>query len=57
LIDNGLETFVQEKGPNQIMNLIMEEHADNVMFGDIVESNDYEDWIRCIVKDEKRRNE
>jgi hypothetical protein len=26
---------VKEEGPNQIKNLIFEEHVDNVMFGDI----------------------
>ncbi len=56
-MDNGLETFMQEEGQNQIMNLILEEHADNVMFGDISEFEDYEDWIRYIVEDEERRNE
>jgi len=40
-----------------MMNLILEEHANNVMFGDISKSNDYEDWIRCDAKDEERRNE
>jgi hypothetical protein len=29
-----------------MMNLILEEQVDNVMFGDIFESDDYEDWIR-----------
>ncbi len=48
---------MQEEGQNQIMNLILEEHADNVMFGDISEFEDYEDWIRYIVEDEERRNE
>jgi hypothetical protein len=56
-MDNGLETFMQEERPNQIMNLILEEQADNVMFGDISEFEDYEDWIRYIVEDEERRNE
>jgi len=27
------------------------------MFRDISKSNDYEDWIRCNVEDEERRNE
>lgn len=27
------------------------------MFGDIFEYQDYEDWIKCVVKDEKRKNE
>jgi len=40
-----------------MMNLILEEHVDNVMFGDISKSNDYEDWIRCDAKIEERRNE
>jgi hypothetical protein len=56
-MDNGLETFMQEERPNQIMNLILEEQVDNVMFGDISEFEDYEDWIRYIVEDEERRNE
>jgi hypothetical protein len=34
-MDNGSENFVKEEGPNQIKNLIFEEHVDNVMFGDI----------------------
>jgi hypothetical protein len=34
-MDNGLEIFVKEEGLNQIKNLILQEHADNVMFGDI----------------------
>jgi hypothetical protein len=27
------------------------------MFEDIFEFDDYEDWIKCIVKDEEKRNE
>lgn len=57
VVDNGLETFVQKEGPNQIMNLILKEQTDNVVFGDIFEYQDYEDWIRCVVEDEKRKNE
>jgi hypothetical protein len=27
------------------------------VFGDIFEYQDYEDWIRCVVEDEKMKNE
>jgi len=37
------------------MNLILEEQANNVMFRDIIEYEDYEDWIRCVVEDEQRK--
>jgi len=43
LVDNGLENFMQNEGPNQIMNLMLEEHANNVMFGEIFYYNDFED--------------
>jgi hypothetical protein len=56
-MDNGLEIFVKEEGPNQIKNLILEEHADNVMFGDISKYDEYEDWIRCVAEDMKKRIE
>jgi hypothetical protein len=42
-MDNGLEEFVQKEGPNQIMNMMLEEHANNVIFSEIFDSNDFED--------------
>jgi len=55
LMDNGLEDFMQNEGPNQIMNLMFEKHANNVMFSEIFDYNDFEDWMRCVRHDEKRR--
>jgi hypothetical protein len=55
LMDNGLEDFMQNEGPNQIMNLMLEEHANNGMFGEIFDYNDFEDWRRCVRHDEKRK--
>jgi len=43
LMDNGLEDFMQNEGPNQIMNLMFEKHANNVMFSEIFDYNDFED--------------
>jgi hypothetical protein len=39
------------------MNLILEEQANKVIFENISKFDDYEDWIKCIVKDEEKRNE
>jgi hypothetical protein len=33
LIDKCFELFVRKENPNQIMNLILEERMDNVLFG------------------------
>ncbi len=43
IMDNGIENFMQNEGPNQIMNLMLEEHANKVMFGEIFDYNDSED--------------
>ncbi len=56
LNDNGFESFVQKEGPNQIMNLILAKWTNNVLFGKTVDSDDYENWIRCVEQDEHMRN-
>lgn len=43
LMDNGLETFVQKEGPNQILNLLLEEQIDNVIFGEFFDFDDFGD--------------
>jgi hypothetical protein len=43
LNDNGFESFVQRGGPNQIMNLILVEWINNVLFGETFDFDDYED--------------
>jgi len=48
LMDNGLEDFVQKESPNQIMNLMLEEHVNNVISGEIFDSNDFENWMQCV---------
>jgi hypothetical protein len=56
LNDNGFKSFVQKEGPNQIMNLILAKWINNVLFGKTFDSNDYDDWIRCVEQDEHMRN-
>ncbi len=43
LQDNGLDTFVKHEGPNQFLNMLLEEQAENIIFGQIYDSKDYED--------------
>ncbi|CAM6026248.1 unnamed protein product [Sphagnum balticum] len=57
LMDNGLETFVQKEGPNQILNLLLEEQIDNVIFGEFFDFDDFGDWISCAAEDEDRRKQ
>jgi hypothetical protein len=45
LNDNGFESFVRKERPNQIMNLIMVEQINNVLFGKTSNCDDYENWI------------
>lgn len=42
LINKCFELFVWKKDPNQIMNLILEERIDKVLFGKVSNSNDLE---------------
>lgn len=39
------------------MNLNLEKHVDNVGFGEISNSNDFEDYMSFVAQDENHRNE
>lgn len=52
LHDNGLDTFVKHEGPNQIINLLLEDQTKNIIFGKSSNSKDYEEWMRCVAKEE-----
>jgi hypothetical protein len=56
-MDNGLDLFVQNEDPHQIMNLLFEKQVNKVVFGEIFYSNDFEDWLQCVNQGEERRNE
>jgi hypothetical protein len=38
------------------MNLILDEHVNNVFFEDIFESNNFGDWLRCVEQNQEQRN-
>ncbi len=48
LMDDGLELFVQKEGLHQIVNLIFEKQTNNLMFGEISNSEDFEDLMQCV---------
>ncbi len=56
LNDNGFESFVRKEGLNHIMNLILVEHTNNVLFRKTSNFDDYEDWIRSVEHDEHMKN-
>jgi hypothetical protein len=44
----GLENLVLVKGPQQILQLILQKQADDFMEEEIVDANDYADWIKWV---------
>ncbi|CAM6077339.1 unnamed protein product [Sphagnum tenellum] len=52
LMDNG-----QKEGPNQNLNLLLEEQIDNVLFGEFFDFDDFGDWRSCAAEDEDRRKQ
>jgi hypothetical protein len=57
LMDNEFNLFVQNKSPHHIMNLLLEEQANRVLFGKNSNSDDFEDWMRCADQNEEKWNE
>jgi hypothetical protein len=46
-----------QEGPNQITNMLFEEQTYNIIFKELLNSNDFENWMKCVIKYENRRNE
>ncbi len=55
--DDVMEAMVKHEGPTQIINLLIKNQADNIVFGELFNYDDLEDWMRCVVAKEERRNE
>jgi hypothetical protein len=43
---------VKHEGPNQINNLLLEDQTKNIIFGEISNYEGYEDWMKCVAKEE-----
>lgn len=54
--DDGMEDMVKQEGPIQIINLLVENQTNNIMFRKLSDSNDLGDWMQCVAKEKERRN-
>ncbi len=46
--DTGLEELVKSEGPHEILQMIIQEQADDFMKEEITDSDDYVDWIQWV---------
>ncbi len=40
-----------------MINLLLEEQTNNLIFGELSDSNDFEDYLKCVDEEEHKRNE
>ncbi len=52
--DDGMEDMVGQEGLEQIINLLVEDHIDNIMFGKLSNSNYLGDWMQCVTEEDIR---
>jgi hypothetical protein len=46
--DTELEELVESKGLQEILQLIIQEQADDIMKEEVLDSDDYADWIQWV---------
>jgi len=54
--DIELEELVESEGPQEILQLIIQEHADDIMKEEVTDSDDYADWIQWMSDAEQSRH-
>ncbi len=47
-----MDLIVEKEAPMQILNLILQEQNSNILEGQFIEDDDYEDQIKCAVAEE-----
>jgi hypothetical protein len=52
-----MDCFVMHEGPKQMINLLLEEQTNNLVFGKLSDLDDFEDYLKCVDEEEQRRNE
>lgn len=55
--DDVMEAMVKHEGSTQIINLLIKNQVDNIVFGELFNHDDLEDWMWCAATEEERRNE
>ncbi len=53
--DTELEELVLMEGPQQILQLMLQEQADNFMREEITDADDYADWIKWVADAEQKK--
>jgi hypothetical protein len=53
--DTELENLVLLEGPQQILQLTLQDKADDFMKEEVTDDDDYADWIRWAVDAEQRK--
>ncbi len=53
--EDELEKLVKSEGPPEILQLILQEQADDFMNEELIEADDYADWIRWVADAEQSR--
>jgi hypothetical protein len=54
-VDAEFEELVSSEGPQEMLRLMLQEQADGIMTEEIVDGDDYADWIRWVSDAEKSR--
>lgn len=54
--DDGMDCFVMQEGPRQMINLLLEEQTNNLVFREF-DSDEFEDYFKCVDVKELKRNE
>ncbi len=53
--DDGLEKLVKSEGPPEILQLILQEQADDFMNQELTDVDDYADWMKWVADAEQSR--
>ncbi len=53
--DDGLEKLVKSKGPPEILQLILQEQADDFMNEELTDADDYANWMKWVADAEQSR--
>jgi hypothetical protein len=53
--DTGLEQLVMREGPQQILQLTLQEQMDRLMKEEAGDSDDYADWIKWVADAERKK--
>ncbi len=55
--DDVMELMVKHESPTQIINLLIKNQVDHIVFGELSDYDDLEDWMRYATTKEEIRNE